>query len=138
MPVSVYNTYESTKRLLDSVHHSAIRIATGAFRTTPTASLLVEAHEPPLALRRELLGLRYALKLRQFPSHPTFKAVFSRATLLSFGGRDERAAGVVPSLSVCESGVCLRTAVFGCVMLLGPEAFRHLLGSWCNQWLTYP
>ena len=45
------STYESAKRVLDKMHHSAFRIATGAFRTTPIASLLVEADEPPLALR---------------------------------------------------------------------------------------
>ena len=45
------NTHDSTKRILDAVHHAAVRISIGAFRTTPSASLLVEADEPPLALR---------------------------------------------------------------------------------------
>ena len=66
-------------------HHSAIRIATGAFRTTLIASLPVKAHEHCwLYAEREILRMRYALKLRQFPSHPTFKAVFSLATLSMF------------------------------------------------------
>lgn len=69
---------DSAKRCLDTVHHCAIRVATGAFRTTPTSSLLVEANEPPLAIRRRLLGQRYAYKLAQFPNHPTYDAVFSR------------------------------------------------------------
>ena len=38
---------ESTKRTLDAVHNTAIYMITGAFRTSPTASLLVEAHEFP-------------------------------------------------------------------------------------------
>ena len=111
------STYESTKRVLDSVHHSAIRIATGAFRTTPIASLLVEAHEPPLALRRELLGLRYALKLRQFPSHPTFKAVFSRATLSVFEDETRERRGRCEPFCLrirrllADSGVQLRDVV---------------------------
>ena len=78
------NTSDSIKRTLDTVHHSAIRIATGAFRTTPVASLLAEAHEPPLDLRRQALGMRYALKLRQFPSHPSYDAVFSSSYLSPF------------------------------------------------------
>ena len=81
------NTYESIKRALDTVHHAAVRIATGAFRTTPISSLLAEAHEPPLALRRQLLGMRYAVKLRQFPSHPTYPAIFSRSIRLAFDNR---------------------------------------------------
>lgn len=81
---------EATKRSLDAVHHAALRIATGAFRTTPKSSLLVEAHEPPLADRRALLGMRYACKLRQFPQHPTFEAVFSSRLIAMFRGARPR------------------------------------------------
>ena len=82
------NASDSAKRTLDTVHHTALRIATGSFRTTPVVSLLAEAHEPSLAFRRQLLGMRYALKLRQFPTHPTYQAVFSRATLSVLGSRE--------------------------------------------------
>ena len=34
---------ESSKRCLDSVHHASLRMVTGAFRTSPVASLLAEA-----------------------------------------------------------------------------------------------
>ena len=81
---------ESSKRTLDTVHHSSLRIATGAFRTSPSSSLLVEAHEPPLLLRREILGMRYALKLRQFPEHPAFSYAFSRGLLSLFEGSARR------------------------------------------------
>ena len=74
----------SSKRPLDVIHHTALRIATGAFRTSPTASILVEADEMPLVLRRKTLSMRYAVKLLQFPSHPTYKAIFSRRTLALF------------------------------------------------------
>ena len=72
---------ESSKRPLDAVHHAALCIATSAFRTSPKASLLAEAHELSLSLRRQMLGMRYALKLRQFPTHPTYPYVFSRGIL---------------------------------------------------------
>ena len=38
---------ESNKRLLDTVHHTALRVATGEFRTSPKSSLLAKTHEPP-------------------------------------------------------------------------------------------
>ena len=81
---------ESSKRTLDSVHHAALRIATGAFRTSPKASLLAEAHELSLSLRRQMLGMRYAVKLRQFPTHPTYPYVFSQGILALFARRAER------------------------------------------------
>lgn len=37
--------------ILDSIHTSIIRIATGAFRTTPSPSLFCESSEPPLYIR---------------------------------------------------------------------------------------
>ena len=54
---------------------------TGAFRTSPISSILADAHELPLARRRDLLSMRYACKLRQFPEHPTYAYVFSRHIL---------------------------------------------------------
>jgi len=71
----------TSKRSLDVVHHSALRIVTGAFRTSPSASLLAEAHESPLLLRREMFGMRYACKLRPFPDHPAYSHVFSHRLL---------------------------------------------------------
>ena len=77
---------ESSKRSLDTIHHTALRVATGAFRTSPTASLLAEANEPPLLLRRQMLGMRYVLKIRQFPDHPAYPYIFSHGFLSLFGG----------------------------------------------------
>ncbi|KAK3893021.1 hypothetical protein Pcinc_003200 [Petrolisthes cinctipes] len=39
-------------RVLDPVHHAGVRLATEAFRSSPIPSLLVDANEPPLDLRR--------------------------------------------------------------------------------------
>ena len=75
---------ESAKRQLDPVHHASLRVVTGAFRTSPSSSLLVDSHELPLACRREMLGMRYAIKLRQFPAHPTYPYIFSRPLLAQF------------------------------------------------------
>ena len=81
---------ESSKRALDTIHHASLRIATGAFRTSPTSSLLVDAYEPPLAHRRQILGMRYALRLRQLPDHPAYPYVFSGDVLATFEGMTQR------------------------------------------------
>ena len=77
---------KTSKRTLDTIHNAALRTVTGAFRTSPTHSILAEVHEPPLALRRRMLSMRYACKLRQFPEHPTYDYVFSRRIIAVFPG----------------------------------------------------
>ena len=62
---------------LDPVHHPGLRLALGAFRTSPITSLYVEADEPSLYLRREKLSLQYAIKLAVNPSNPAFRVTFS-------------------------------------------------------------
>ena len=39
--------------MLDTVHNQGLRLALGAFRTSPVSSLNVETDEPSLWLRRE-------------------------------------------------------------------------------------
>ncbi|XP_023231050.1 uncharacterized protein LOC111631090 [Centruroides sculpturatus] len=53
---------ESTLRMLDPIHHQALRLCTGAFRTSLVQSLYVDAYEPPLSLRREQLSFFYYIK----------------------------------------------------------------------------
>ena len=53
---------KSYLQMLDSVHNQGLRLALGAFRTSPVSSLNVEADEPSLWLRREKLSLQYAIK----------------------------------------------------------------------------
>ena len=61
---------------LDTVHHQGLRLALGAFRTSPVESLYVEAEEPSLYLRREKLALQYAIRLAANLLNPTFKVTF--------------------------------------------------------------
>ena len=55
---------------LDPVHNQGLRLSLGAFRSSPVESLYVEAHEPPLEIRREKLALQYILKLKANPENP--------------------------------------------------------------------
>ena len=67
----VYGSAKSYLKALDPVHHQELRIALGAFRTSPKESLYAEAGEPSLQLRRLRLALNYYLKLKANPSNPT-------------------------------------------------------------------
>ena len=50
-----------TLKKLDSIHHHAIRIAVGAFRTSPIIDILSETMEVPLKIRRTHLSIKFAL-----------------------------------------------------------------------------
>ena len=74
----------SSERTLDTIRDAALRTATGAFRTSPTSSIIADVNESPLALRRCVLIMRYACKLRQFLDHQTYEYVFSGRQLAVF------------------------------------------------------
>ena len=62
--------------MFDPRHNQALRLALGAFRTTPVARLYVEADEPSLYSRRENLSLQYAIRLAADPSNPAHEVTF--------------------------------------------------------------
>lgn len=61
---------------LDTVHHTGIRIATGAFKTSPILSLCVESGIPPLLFRRHKLAINYISRLYLQPTHPSYNYIF--------------------------------------------------------------
>ena len=67
---------KSYLQMLDPIHHQGLRICLGAFRTSPTQSLYVEAGEPSLANRRQRLSMNYVLKLKSDPNNPAYKCIF--------------------------------------------------------------
>ncbi|XP_042910881.1 uncharacterized protein [Parasteatoda tepidariorum] len=67
----VYGTATTSNlRILDTVHHTALRICSGAFRTSPVESLYVVCHQIPLYLRRIQLSLTYYFSIMSSKSHP--------------------------------------------------------------------
>ena len=62
---------------LDPVHNQGLRLSLGAFRSSPVESLYVEAHEPPLEIRRDKLALQYVLKLKANPENPAYDVAFN-------------------------------------------------------------
>ncbi|GFW85112.1 RNase H domain-containing protein [Trichonephila clavipes] len=60
----------SALKKLEPVHHMALRICSGAFRTSPVQSLYVNCNQLPLDLQRRKLSLAYYFKILSVPSHP--------------------------------------------------------------------
>ena len=56
---------KSYLQMLDPIHNQGLRLALGAFKTSPVASLHVEADEPSIYSQREKLSLQYAIRLCQ-------------------------------------------------------------------------
>uniref|UniRef100_A0A1A8L2C0 Reverse transcriptase domain-containing protein n=1 Tax=Nothobranchius pienaari TaxID=704102 RepID=A0A1A8L2C0_9TELE len=70
--VAYTSAAKTTLLKLNSIQNQALRLCTGAFRTTPIAALQVEMGEMPIELRREQLALNYWANLRgQKDDHPT-------------------------------------------------------------------
>ena len=67
---------KSYLQMLDPIHNQGLRLALGAFRTSPVASLYAEADEPSLYSRREKLSLQYAIRLAANPSNPAHEVTF--------------------------------------------------------------
>ena len=71
--------YSSASRsLLDSlepIQNAALRIATGAFRTSPIPSLRVESGIKSLALFRQIKAMNYLTRIYVNPSHPLHEVV---------------------------------------------------------------
>lgn len=63
---------KTSLRRLDNIQYQALRLCSGAIRTTPTAALQVEMGEMPLELRRTQLSLNYWVNLKGHNAdHPT-------------------------------------------------------------------
>ena len=79
----VYGTASNTNlRQLDSVHNSGLRLALGAFCTSPVSSLYTEANEAPLEECRLKLSMHYYVKTRACIDSPAHHALheFDRTT----------------------------------------------------------
>ncbi|GBN72309.1 hypothetical protein AVEN_120315-1 [Araneus ventricosus] len=74
---------------LDYVHHQALMLCLGAFRTSPIPSLYAEAFEQSLSSRRDKLSLSYYFRILSNDNHPL------RGTLLN--GNNNRLFNARPS-----------------------------------------
>lgn len=73
---------------LDIIVREALRISTGAFRSTPVDSLHSLSGEGTLQERRDYLALRYYFKIRAHLANPSFRAVTNTSNSLIFSNRN--------------------------------------------------
>jgi len=74
--VQVYGSASATSlQSLDTITTEALRIATGAFKSTPTDTLYILANEMPPDIRREYLSLRYYYKTRSSLDNPAYNHI---------------------------------------------------------------
>ena len=126
---------ESYLKTLDTIHHQGIRLALGAFRTSPADSLLVEANEPSLNDRREKLSLQFALKLKSNRSNPTYNTVFRPNYFTLFQNKPNAiptfGIRIAPTLN--SAGIKVRNIQSNSILNIPPwtikqsEYFLHLL-----------
>jgi hypothetical protein len=74
---------------LDSVYNTGIRLATGAFRTSPVESLYVDSNCLPPFQRREKQLLSYALRITTQYHHPLSKKLDDWNLIQKFYDRKE-------------------------------------------------
>ena len=56
---------KSVLKLLDPIHHLGLRLSTGAFRSSPTSSIIVDSGDLPLQYRFEISTMCRSLKLKE-------------------------------------------------------------------------
>ena len=72
----IYGTASKTAlKILNTAHHQALRLCTGAFRTSPVESLYIEANEPSLQDRRDMLSLQYYTRVCRLPDSTVMKCL---------------------------------------------------------------
>lgn len=70
----IYNSAKpNTKLILNPIHNHAIRLAIGAFRTSPIDRILCISGEPPLQIRRNKDILKFVNKKLSYPDQTTYK-----------------------------------------------------------------
>lgn len=62
---------------LNVVHHSALRLISGAFRTSPIVSLLAESGQPSLDIRRKVRCVNYVSNISINPKNPVHILMFN-------------------------------------------------------------
>ena len=73
----VYGSARKYLKCLDIIHYPGLRLALGAFRTSPVESLYAESNESSLYTRREKLSFQYTTKLATNPKNPAHNCVFN-------------------------------------------------------------
>ena len=104
---------EARLRVLDSVHHAGVRLATGAFRSSPIPSLLVDAGVLPLDLRRQSVMMRCWFRSQRLPDSVSCQSILRDSCSPLYNTRPSfpkplgfRVGFLLSSLSIPSVQVC--------------------------------
>ena len=78
---------KSHLKKLDTVHGMGLRLAIGAYRTSPLTSIYSETGVPPLHIRRSRLMLNYGTNIWAQPEHPNHAILFNEENEATFEAR---------------------------------------------------
>ena len=76
---------------LNAVHHQAIRLCTGAFKSSPVTSLCAEAAEPPLEYRRWQLGLQHYVRMQRLADCSYYANILNNESHHLYAENDDKA-----------------------------------------------
>jgi len=96
-------------KMLDPIQNHALRLCLGAFRTSPSTSLHVEANEPPLHIRRKRLSLQYSVKLCSNSQNPAYSCVFKSKYINKFAQKPNQIAPLGIRLSADLQAIGLKS-----------------------------
>ena len=80
----------SQLKLLNSIQNTGIRLAMGAFRTSPGTSLNIVSHTIPLHLRRLKQNISYFGKILSIDNHPLHKCLQSNIHIEKYISKPRR------------------------------------------------
>lgn len=92
----VYGSASTTLlKSLDVIHNEAMRISTGAVKTTPIQNLSIICNEPCLDLRRQDLLLRHYFKMKCHLLNPAYSCMINDRLELYFNSRQYGSTPVI-------------------------------------------
>ena len=104
---------KSTLNQLDPIHHHGLRLALGAFHTTPVESLYVESNIHSLSYRRKILGLKYYARTLTIDKNNTICNLYdTRRDLLFRDSKRFETPGMKIRLDMRELGIIRFPPVF--------------------------
>ena len=119
----VYNSASATNlKSIDPIANECLRLASGAFKSTPVPSLQVICSEQSLYLRRDYLSSRYYLKIRSLINNPAFKSVVDTSNETTFTARNEP-TGLSIRVKNCNTNLNLRR------LLIKPSTRQYIFQS---------
>jgi len=108
----IYNTAKpNLLKILDPIHNEGIRLAIGAFRTSPTDSILTYAGELPLQLQRDQDTLTYITKRKSTTNHIGYKAIFDNHAAFPINTEHKKNPSVPDLYAKLQQSMDVHTAV---------------------------